>query len=160
MVSAFGISAARRRRSGPIARIAHVRQPQHDLAQSALTLGSPMASGPIAGGIGGLPSVTSNASAARLEAAARLLGVPGTAAGGVTADAAWPGEVPCFRCGMRIPTDRGEVAVEDLRVGDRVRMVLGGTVPGESGLGETAAPIIWIGQRDVDCARHPKPRQV
>ena len=124
-------------------------------------MGSLMACGPIAGGIVGLPSVTSSAApTARVDVAARLLGSTGTAAGGMTTDAAWPGEVPCFRCGMRIPTDRGEVAVEDLRVGDRVRMVLGGTVPGESGLGETAAPTIWIGERDVDCARHPKPRQV
>jgi hypothetical protein len=27
-------------------------------------------------------------------------------------------------------------------------------------LGRAAAPIIWIGQREVDCTRHPKPKQV
>jgi hypothetical protein len=27
-------------------------------------------------------------------------------------------------------------------------------------LGDTAAPILWIGRWEVDCARHPKPRQV
>jgi hypothetical protein len=27
-------------------------------------------------------------------------------------------------------------------------------------LGETAEPITWIGSRQVDCARHPKPKQV
>jgi hypothetical protein len=47
-------------------------------------------------------------------------------------------------------TDRGEVAVEDLRVGDLVCTLLGGA----------SAPIVWVGCRDVDCAGHPKPREV
>ncbi|HLB98496.1 MAG TPA: Hint domain-containing protein, partial [Acetobacteraceae bacterium] len=59
-------------------------------------------------------------------------------------------EAPCFRGGTHIMTDRGDVAVEDLAVGDLVPTVLGGT----------AAPIIWIGRRQVDCAHHPKTRQV
>jgi uncharacterized protein len=59
-------------------------------------------------------------------------------------------EAPCYRTGTRILTDRGEVAVEMLRVGERLPTVLGGT----------PAPIIWIGRREVDCARHPKPSQV
>ena len=40
--------------------------------------------------------------------------------------------------------------MEDLHIGERVRTVLG----------EAAAAIVWIGRREVDCTRHPKPRQV
>jgi autotransporter passenger strand-loop-strand repeat protein/T5SS/PEP-CTERM-associated repeat protein len=80
-------------------------------------------------------------------------------------------EAPCFAAGTRIATERGEVAVEDLRVGDLVRTVLGegeavlggtATVRGETAAvrGGSGAPIIWIGRREVDCARHPKPKQV
>ena len=39
--------------AGLIAGIVHVRQPQHDRAQSALALGGPMASDPVAGGCTG-----------------------------------------------------------------------------------------------------------
>lgn len=40
--------------------------------------------------------------------------------------------------------------MEALRVGDLVRTLLG----------EDQAPIIWIGHRQVDCGRHPQPRNV
>jgi T5SS/PEP-CTERM-associated repeat protein/autotransporter passenger strand-loop-strand repeat protein len=67
--------------------------------------------------------------------------------------------VACFAAGTRIETAAGLVAVEDLRVGDEIRTVserLGGD-------GEVAAPcepIVWIGSRTVNCARHPNPETV
>jgi hypothetical protein len=57
--------------------------------------------------------------------------------------------VTCFAAGTRIATERGEVAVEALREGDRVQLVVG-----------SAREIVWIGQRIVDCSRHPRPKQV
>lgn len=59
-------------------------------------------------------------------------------------------QVACFASGTHIGTEFGEVAVEDLREGDSVRTLLDGT----------AAPIIWIGHRRVDCEHHPRPEQV
>ena len=60
------------------------------------------------------------------------------------------GVMPCFVAGMRISNERGEVAVENLQVGDRVQVVLGGH----------AEPVVWLGHRTVNCARHPEPRKV
>ncbi|HEY2618913.1 MAG TPA: Hint domain-containing protein [Acetobacteraceae bacterium] len=58
---------------------------------------------------------------------------------------------PCFMAGTRISAERGELAVENLSVGDRVQVI---------GTGPSSYPIIWIGWRTVDCTRHPDPRKV
>jgi Hint domain len=58
--------------------------------------------------------------------------------------------VACFVEGTLIKTDAGERAVETLRAGNRVWAVLH----------ESYEPIIWIGHRRIDCARHPTPRAV
>jgi hypothetical protein len=59
------------------------------------------------------------------------------------------GFMPCFAAGVLILTARGEVPVEEMRVGDEV-------VLGRGGL----APVQWIGRRHIDLARHPRPGSV
>ena len=63
--------------------------------------------------------------------------------------------VPCFAAGTRIATARGEVAVEDVRVGEQVRVLLGGGAAGDG-----LAQVVWVGRREVDCAGHATPRKV
>jgi hypothetical protein len=58
-------------------------------------------------------------------------------------------DVNCFAAGTRILLRRGEVAVENLAIGDEVVLASGGTVP-----------IRWIGQRRVNATKHPKPDSV
>jgi hypothetical protein len=53
--------------------------------------------------------------------------------------------VACFAAGTGIATERGEVTVQHLRIGDRVRLADGGL-----------APIAWLGHRRVACRQHPR----
>jgi len=57
---------------------------------------------------------------------------------------------PCFAGGTRLLTATGEVAVEDLAVGDRLPTRLGAGI----------ARVKWIGHREVNCRRHPRPWDV
>jgi hypothetical protein len=54
---------------------------------------------------------------------------------------------PCFAAGTRIGTDRGEIAVETLRIRDTVKALVG----------NAPAEVIWIGCRTVNCAQHRQP---
>ncbi len=55
--------------------------------------------------------------------------------------------VACFASGTLIATARGEVAVEELRVGDLVVTAQGGAV---------LQPVIWMGYSRVELTRHPR----
>ena len=70
-----------------------------------------------------------------------------TAAGGDTLIT--QSTVPCFAAGTRVLTEAGEVAVEELAIGDYVATRSG-----------AFRPIIWLGRRSVTCAQHPSPRDV
>lgn len=54
-----------------------------------------------------------------------------------------------FATGTLILTARGEVAVEALRPDDAIETVSG-----------AFRPLVFLGRRRVDCARHPQPRHV
>ena len=58
-------------------------------------------------------------------------------------------QVACFAEGTRIETETGPVAVEDLMIGDRL-------ITDDA----TREPIVWIGQRTINCAAHPQPETV
>ena len=71
-------------------------------------------------------------------------------AAGPESDPGFNFTVPCFASGTRLLTQRGEIAVEELVVGERLPTVT------RRGL----APIRWLGHRTIDCRRHPRPHEV
>jgi len=70
---------------------------------------------------------------------------------GILADTGVPvtATVACFARSTMIRTPSGDVAVEDLAVGDAVVTAGGGE-----------QPVVWTGWRRVDCRRHPRPADV
>ena len=52
--------------------------------------------------------------------------------------------------GTRISAKQGDIAVEDLLVGDYAAVILG----------ETPQLVVWIGSRRINCSRHPEPEKV
>jgi hypothetical protein len=99
------------------------------------------------------PSLTPAQITAMLEESADDLGLSADqqGAGLIQADAAvkLALEAACYAAGTAIATERGEVMVQQLRLGDRVRLAGGGT-----------APVVWLGHRGVECRRHPRPWDV
>ena len=57
--------------------------------------------------------------------------------------------IACFAAGTRIATEHGEIPVQALAEGMRVRARFGGLVP-----------ICWLGHRRTECRRHPRPHDV
>jgi hypothetical protein len=57
--------------------------------------------------------------------------------------------VTCFAAGTALRTVAGDVAVEDLRIGDLVLTNAG-----------VHRPVRWLGHRTIDCRHHPRPHEV
>ena len=78
--------------------------------------------------------------------AARYYAYQDSGVGTIVTDSA---TAPCYVRGTRILTERGEVAVEDLRVGDLAVVASG-----------ASRPVRWLGHRSLAVSRHPKPADV
>ena len=78
-------------------------------------------------------------------------GGSGTGGGGAGGGGAGGGGtiVPCFCSGTRLANEVGQVAVERVRAGDRLRLARGGL-----------ARVVWVGHREISCDRHPRPHDV
>jgi hypothetical protein len=100
------------------------------------------------------PALTPAQITSMLEQSATDLGLPATEQGSgvINADAAVKmalAAASCYAAGTRITTARGQVPVEQLRLGDRLITETG-----------TVRPVRWLGHRRVDCRRHPRPHEV
>jgi hypothetical protein len=97
------------------------------------------------------PSLTPAEITADMETSALNLGLPTSqqGAGLVQAVGAVDLALACFATGTRLATKRGNTPVEALRLGDLLQTADG-----------RLAPVVWIGQRHVNCARHPRPADV
>jgi hypothetical protein len=60
-----------------------------------------------------------------------------------------PVSTACYGAGAMILTERGEVAIEDLAVGDQIVTASG-----------ALRPVRWLGHRRIDISRHPDPAAV
>jgi T5SS/PEP-CTERM-associated repeat protein len=116
-------------------------------------------SGGLGSALGRLTFLTKSGSASPTEAAAAAAQINSLAT------------LPCFAAGTRIATLDGWVNVEDLRVGDRMRLVsersdrpdIDSETSGHARAATAAAPreaIVWVGSRAVNCAKHPRPETV
>jgi VCBS repeat-containing protein len=61
-------------------------------------------------------------------------------------------DLPCFCTGTRLLAAHGEVAVEDVRVGDELLIVRPG--------GPLTRRVVWTGRRSLDISRHAEPARV
>jgi len=85
-----------------------------------------------------------------LTAGAAVLSLGAQATGSGLSEVFTPAfTLACFASGTHIATPDGEVAVEALREGQQVITATGGT-----------APVMWLGNRSVDCRQHPRPHDV
>ncbi len=66
-----------------------------------------------------------------------------------TVDSSSSDAAVCFAQGTRVATAHGEVAVEQLAIGDLVVTASG-----------THRQVCWLGHRTIDCGRHPSPHEV
>lgn len=71
------------------------------------------------------------------------------ATGTLSANGIIDGNPACFAAGTGIATPEGDVRVEQLVIGSLVCLAGGGT-----------RPVVWLGHRRLDCARHPRPSDV
>jgi hypothetical protein len=61
-------------------------------------------------------------------------------------------DADCFCAGTRLLTEYGDIAVEDVRVGDLLVTIREGGPP--------VGRVVWTGRRQIDISRHPRPETI